>query len=443
MQKLKVVVVGAGFAGLVAARELGNAGHQVTVLEGRDRIGGRTWTDRRLGMDLEMGGTWVHWLQPHVWAEMTRYRKTVVRSPFPEEAFWIADGTLVSGSPEVLAERSMQAHEAMLEGSRDVMSEPHSLLADIADECGGDGDRFARIKALDDESILGRLQASGLSQEQIDLADGFWTACHSGRSDSGAASMAQRWFALSGHDFGLLNDLTLAYKVVGGMRGLYEAIAADVKGPVELKTRVAAISHDDGGVTVRTAAGKTMEADAVIVTAPINALRGIDFEPALGGPAADLINTGLNSTGLKLWARVQGHRKFLCQAPSGYQLTFAWPEYFLDDGTSIVVGFGPDASMLDGNSVSAVQEALRTWLPDIEVLDTECHDWVQDEFSRETWATFRTGQLTREWPDLIRPRGRLIFAGGDYAAGWAGFVDGAIQSAMEAAATVRAMAATT
>jgi monoamine oxidase len=70
-----VVVIGAGFAGLVAARELGRAGLGVLVLEARDRVGGRTWTDRRLGHDLELGGTWVHWVQPHTWAEMTRYAR--------------------------------------------------------------------------------------------------------------------------------------------------------------------------------------------------------------------------------------------------------------------------------------------------------------------------------------------------------------------------------
>ena len=56
----RVIVVGAGMAGLVAARLLHDSGFVVTVLEARDRIGGRTWTDDSLGAPLDLGGSWVH-----------------------------------------------------------------------------------------------------------------------------------------------------------------------------------------------------------------------------------------------------------------------------------------------------------------------------------------------------------------------------------------------
>ena len=69
----KVVVVGAGFAGLVAARELQTAGIDYVVLEASNRIGGRAYTEARMGRPLELGATWVHWYQAHIWSEIMRY----------------------------------------------------------------------------------------------------------------------------------------------------------------------------------------------------------------------------------------------------------------------------------------------------------------------------------------------------------------------------------
>ena len=68
-----VVIVGGGFAGVTAARELTMRGRSAVLVEARDRLGGRTYTSDHGGHAMELGGTWVHPLQPKVGAEISRY----------------------------------------------------------------------------------------------------------------------------------------------------------------------------------------------------------------------------------------------------------------------------------------------------------------------------------------------------------------------------------
>jgi len=59
-QKVEVIVIGAGIAGLAAARDLSIDGYDVLVLEARNRIGGRIWTSRDLGVPADLGASWIH-----------------------------------------------------------------------------------------------------------------------------------------------------------------------------------------------------------------------------------------------------------------------------------------------------------------------------------------------------------------------------------------------
>jgi NADPH-dependent 2,4-dienoyl-CoA reductase/sulfur reductase-like enzyme len=69
-----VVVIGAGYCGLTAARNAALEGLKVLLVEGRDRIGGRSWSSNIDGYPFEMGGTWVHWGQANTWREILRYQ---------------------------------------------------------------------------------------------------------------------------------------------------------------------------------------------------------------------------------------------------------------------------------------------------------------------------------------------------------------------------------
>lgn len=147
-----VVIVGAGFAGLVAARELTLRGLSVVVLEGRDRIGGRTWTDHRLGMEIELGGTWVHNLQPYVWAELARYGVELTPSPDAETFIIATDAGPHDLDVETGLELLGQGLDHLTDGARALMPRPFTSLSEGQPIVELDGRNVAeRLGSLDIE----------------------------------------------------------------------------------------------------------------------------------------------------------------------------------------------------------------------------------------------------------------------------------------------------
>jgi monoamine oxidase len=96
-----VVVIGAGFAGLRAARDLAEAGLHVVVLEARDRVGGRGWTSTFPGTDLEieLGGSWYTTEHHEVKAEIDRYGLPVRTFDPVSSTRWLLDGKLRVQTP--------------------------------------------------------------------------------------------------------------------------------------------------------------------------------------------------------------------------------------------------------------------------------------------------------------------------------------------------------
>ena len=106
-------------------------------------------------------------------------------------------------------------------------------------------------------------------------------------------------------------------------------------------------------------------------------------------------------------------------------------EILLGDGTQLMIGFGGDAERCDPADLAAMQASLDEILPGYEVLDATAHDWFADEFSLGTWAIHRPGWYEHHHAAMRRPEGNLILAGSDLANGWAGFIDGAIESGLQ------------
>jgi monoamine oxidase len=114
--------------------------------------------------------------------------------------------------------------------------------------------------------------------------------------------------------------------------------------------------------------------------------------------------------------------------PFGYLAT----EEIFADGTQLLIGFGPDAERCDPADRSQLQHQLNEILPGYELIDATAHDWLADEYARGTWAIHRPGWYEHHHAAMQRIDGRVVLAGSDLADGWAGFIDGAIESGLRA-----------
>ena len=96
----------------------------------------------------------------------------------------------------------------------------------------------------------------------------------------------------------------------------------------------------------------------------------------------------------------------------------------------MLIGFGRDASESDATDIARVQRDMDAIMPGFEVVDVTAHDWLADEFANGTWAIHRPGWYTTYHREMQRPEGRVVLAGSDFANGWSGFIDGAIESGL-------------
>jgi monoamine oxidase len=422
-----VIVIGGGLAGLTAARELRHAGRDVLILEARDRLGGRTHTSRLVGRDVELGGAQVHWFQPHLFAELTRYRIPYRPLPMPDRWNYRSGGQLHETTVAELGPRLAELFVRLFPDARETFPLPHRPLA-VPDA----------VAALDHLSVQDRIDASGFTAEEADLVNPVLsTTCSAPCSDAGLLTV-MRELALAGWDFGLMLDASglLAIRTAD----LVTALAADGDPAVRTSLPVTAIEQDDDRVMVSTRDGTSFTASAAVVAVPLNTLSAVEFRPALGDDKQTMVKEGQASHGVKLWALVIGvDEPIFAMAPDDRPLTFVCSWDTPVDGAQLVFALGPDAGRLPPGDEQAVRAAFHELLPPAARIEAVTgHDWVSDEFSRGTWSVWRPGQLS-SLAALQAPEGRVVLAGSDVASGWNGFMDGAIESGLTAARWVSSL----
>lgn len=412
-----VIIIGAGFAGVTAARELSKKGYRTLILEARDRLGGRTWVDQQLGRKLEMGGTWVHWFQPHVWAEISRYGLEVVPSPEAEKAYWVADGKRHEGTVEELFGMLDDANNQLLEDTRKYFPLPYKPLTS------------EKLNEADHLTLSEKIESLGLNNEIKDLMHSMWALNFNGPTDRAGLTQAMRWAALSNYNWQLMMEICASYKIEKGTGALIEGIMSDAKADVLYSQEVSIVEKTSKGFVVSTKSGRQFNSRSVVNTLPLNVLNSIEFIPALSSGKRAAAEEGQTSRGIKFWAKVKNiTAPFIAFAPDDYPINYTQLEY-TEGQHGILVGFGPDARKLDPSNKLEVEQALRKIIPDVNVIKSTGHDWVGDQFSGETWPMLCNNQLTNYLSELQEPEDGLFLAGSDYANGWAGFIDGAIESA--------------
>jgi monoamine oxidase len=418
-----VIVVGGGFAGVTAARECALRGRRVLLLEARDRLGGRTWSSAWNGFRVEYGGAWVHWHQPHTFSELTRAGLTVTVSEDSGRAHWHVGDERRSGT---IADRDLIARrgwDRFVDGVREALPQPHAPLTAL--------DELARFDRL---SIAERIDELELDEEERDvLAAELESVAHGPLSEAGAVSIL-RWHALSGYSLELTQFTGGRVTIDDGTGALLEAIAGAAPFERRLATPVASVASRDGRVEVETRDGETFAAGAAVVAVALNALGAIEFGPELPEDKRRAIELGQASRGVKVMIHARGddvlQNSIRFRHPFGYLSS----ETLVGDGTQLLIGFGVDAALCDPADRLAVQASLDEILPGYEVVDATSHDWHADEFSRGTWAIHRPGWYEHHHAAMRRPEGNVILAGSDLANGWAGFIDGAIESGLRAGA---------
>jgi monoamine oxidase len=425
VESTDVIVVGGGFAGVTAARELATAGHQVVLLEARDRLGGRTHSREWNGDVIELGGMWVHYLQPFVWSELVRAGSELRKLGLPDVTLFNGGGgpmEMDSVDRAGLAQAWRAYHAHALE------SVPNQYAVNLSD---------TRHLAIDKQTMSERLADLELDPLLHGRMAAALTAWANGPIDQAGAMFPNRIFAMSGFSVEALEATTTDLVLAAGTGQLISAIASQAQFDIRLESPVAKVVRKDDGVRVEQSDGQVVEARAVVLALPLNVLSHMEFAPALPQRTAAAVALQQVSSGFKLLIKAKASGKRIDASGAGTVIAHLLTDRTYTDGSQLLVAFGPNARHIDGASIADVQSHVDALAPGLVVDDFLWHDWTTDPYSNGTWSVHRPSWVTEHNEALAAPVGNLFFAGGDIAQGWVGHIDGAIETGFTAARHVR------
>jgi len=422
-----VVVIGAGFAGLVAARDLIEAGRTVVVLEARDRPGGRTYSGTFPGTDvvIDLGAEWFDPARHHFMAaEVARYGAKFVEADKGGASRWFLDGRHSDGDePDGLID--MNELEEVL----------NRLRADIAPVVFAKGFTQTNTAALDIpfNEYLDKLDAPPAIADLLRAQSYTLTGA---LPEEFSALVYLREIAGFDHnpDYSFFASLA---RVDIGSGGLAERVAAEIAEHIRLSEPVTSVTELSDRVDVTTATGKRYSGRQVILAAPLNTLGDIEFTPVLPPALAQLVREGHTGRCIKVWSKLSGSKHVFAMGwPGIIECTVKGTVSEPDGERAIMASFGlaPDLAIDRPDLVQAGLDDLKL---EATVEEVYGHDWIGDPYSKGTWLALRPGQppthgrVESHW-------GAIHLAGADFSGVWSGWVDGAIESGRDAARMVDA-----
>ena len=414
----QVVVIGAGLAGLAAATALTGAGAQVTVVEARDRIGGRIWTSGQWsGLPMDLGASWIHGTRGNPLTALAD-QAGAARVATSYGRSLTLDATGRQADPWAHIER----------------------LAVIVDA--------AREAAAEDQSIAAALQASpdwrALGAEDRRLLDTYLNSTFE-QEYGGALSELSAWHGDAGGGFGGPDVL-----FPGGFGQIPAHLARGLD--IRLGQRVTGIDPLPNGLRVRLDSG-AIEADHAILTVPLGVLQAGDI--ALGEPLSPARGQALQTLGMgllnKCWLRFDrvtwpDDVDWITWIGPGRGIWAEWVSLARGMGAPVLLGFHAAdqaralESASDAETTSAAHDALRAMFGSRfpAPIGAQVSRWSQEPFARGAYSFNAVGALPGMRAALSGADwdGRLILAGEATSEDHYGTAHGAFFSGLTAAGLV-------
>jgi len=443
---VSVLVAGAGLAGLTAAFDLHEMGAAVTVVEARDRVGGRVWTIRDGFTDrqhAEAGGDMIDEAQTEIRDLATSLGLTLTR--ILRDGFGYVRNDK-SGQPKIVSRTAHHGWERLAKELAPLIRRYRLAEQRWDSPIANDIARRSVSQWLDDEHADDDLRAMATGLRGFFLAD---------PEELSLLALVDQFASSDQPGPGHL------YRIEGGNDRLPAALAAKLGDRVKLGAEVVALSVRGRAVHASVRHGRnvaTLVNDYIVLALPASTLRRVPIVPALPPHQHQAISTLRYGRGTKtllqfdrrFWRAAGRPRAFGSPLPYGA----LWEGNEEQSGRPGILTMLAGGGASDATQVTIEREGIERFASGLEWLGSDGAQltasrqivWQSDPFARCGYAFFDPtfDPSLREW--LARPAGRLFFAGEHTSQRWQGYMNGAVESgrraALEIAAAVRLGTAT-